>query len=162
MGQVPNTPVEETNLPVVQQQAPSTQTFEQTRVADAKARADNAVHRARQADSRIQALRNSIIAEGEQVGLSETISAALVMVNHQRGLAAKQVERAERWHRKAVRRCQMFDNNGDYVSLVKAIRYAHVAERAAALAENQAYFAEYYHVDRNRYQLVDKGPDDES
>ena len=76
MGQVPNTPVEETNLPVVQQQAPSTQTFEQTRVADAKARADNAVHRARQADSRIQALRNSIIAEGEQVGLSETISAA--------------------------------------------------------------------------------------
>ena len=56
----------------------------------------------------------------------------------------------------------MFDNNGDYVSLVKAIRYAHVAERAAALAENQAYFAEYYHVDRNRYQLVDKGPDDES
>lgn len=129
------------------------------RVADAGARAKNAVERALASEQRILAARARIEADPPtDVEPERTLRvSALALVNHQRTLAAKHLRHTKDWARKSVRRVEKFENNGAYESLVKAIRYAHLAEKQANLVERQAYWADYYTVDNNRAQLTNDG-----
>lgn len=110
---------------------------------DKEARAREAISRAQQdMDRAADALRRSqhAMARSRALGDSEAAREAVAIVGHHQRIAAKQAERAARWHRK----CEMTAESMARFGLVEVLRCARVASLAAQLAVGAAYYAEKY------------------
>ena len=142
-------------------------TPDQARVISAGQRSADALARTIASVGRIEQIKAIMLATYEATPAASPVErdqrlAATALVNHQLELARRKVEKATGWDKKCQKRVAKYQSAGSYESLVKAIRYAHIVEKNAHLAERQAYWAEYYSIDQNQEHLIDTDGLDEA